>query len=109
MSQQKEVRLNIRATPEQRALIERAASAKRTSLSAFMLDRSCEAAEQILSEQRHFELTPQQWDAFCAALDKPAKVIPALRALFKRPSVFVNSPVMMKQTRSSKKSKSATG
>jgi uncharacterized protein (DUF1778 family) len=65
-------------------------------------------AEQILSEQRHFELTPQQWDAFCAALDAPAKEIPALKALFKRPSVFSTSPAKKTQTRSSKKSKFRT-
>jgi uncharacterized protein (DUF1778 family) len=107
MSQQKDLRLNIRVTPEQKALIERAASAKRTSLSAFMLDHSCEAAEQILSEQRHFELTPQQWSAFCAALDAPAKEIPALKALFQRPSVFASRPTAnQRSSRRRNKSKS---
>lgn len=88
MSQQKELRLNIRATPEQKALIEKAALSKRTSLSAFMLDRACEAAEHILAEQRHFELAPAEWDAFCSALDAAPKEVPALRKLFQKPSVF---------------------
>lgn len=92
MGQQKDLRVNIRATPAQKALIERAAEAKRTTLSAFMLDRACEAAEQILAEQRHFELAPRQWAAFCAAMDAPPKSIPALKALLQKQSVFAAKP-----------------
>ncbi|HEY9791493.1 MAG TPA: DUF1778 domain-containing protein [Candidatus Obscuribacterales bacterium] len=88
MNQQKDLRLNIRTTPEQRALIERAAALRRTTISAFMLDQACEAAERILAEQRHFELSPQQWNAFCSALDAAPKQIPALKRLFAKPSVF---------------------
>lgn len=97
MSQQKDHRFNIRATPEQKALIEKAALVKRASLSAFMLDRACEAAEQILAEQRHFELTPAQWKAFCSALDAPPRKIPAIEALFQKPSVFTAEPAPRKR------------
>ena len=88
MSQPKELRLNIRVTPEQRVLIETAAAIKRTSISAFMLDQACDAAQQILSEQRHFELDRKQWAAFCTALEAAPKQIPALKKLFQRHSVF---------------------
>ncbi|HEY9785368.1 MAG TPA: DUF1778 domain-containing protein [Candidatus Obscuribacterales bacterium] len=88
---QKEIRLNLRATPEQRELIEKAAAIKRTSLTSFILDVACEAAEELLIQQRHFELSPEKWEAFCAALDAPPREIPALKRLFDKPSVFGDS------------------
>jgi uncharacterized protein (DUF1778 family) len=88
MRNSKEIRLNLRATQEQRELIERAAALKRTSLTSFILDNACEAAEQLLAEQHHFELSPQQWEDFCAALDAPPRELPGLKKLFNRPSVF---------------------
>ncbi len=36
----------------------------------------------------HFALPTDQWDAFCVALDAPAKVILSLRTLLSEPSVF---------------------
>ena len=44
--------------------------------------------DEVLADQVHFSLSPERWDAFCAALDAPPKVIPALRRLLKKPSVF---------------------
>jgi uncharacterized protein (DUF1778 family) len=84
----REIRLNLRATPEQRELIEKAAAIKRTSLTSFILDRACEAAEELIAQQKNFELSPEKWEAFCAALDAPPREIPALKKLFKKPSVF---------------------
>jgi uncharacterized protein (DUF1778 family) len=43
---------------------------------------------EVLADQVHFSLSPERWDAFCAALDAPPKVIPALGKLLKKPSVF---------------------
>ena len=88
---QKDIRLNLRATPEQRALIERAAAVKRTNLTSFILDVACEAAEDILAQQRHFELSPEQWNEFCAVLDAPPNDNPALKSLFAKKSVFDDS------------------
>jgi predicted DNA-binding antitoxin AbrB/MazE fold protein len=42
-------------------------------------------------EQAHFALSPEQWQAFCTALDAPPKAIPALRKLLTEPSVFDDS------------------
>jgi uncharacterized protein (DUF1778 family) len=85
---QKDIRLNLRATPEQRELIEKAAAIKRSSLTSFILDVACEAAQDLLAHQKHFELSPDNWEAFCAALDAPPREIPALKMLFEKPSVF---------------------
>jgi uncharacterized protein (DUF1778 family) len=46
------------------------------------------AAQDVLADSAHFSLSPGRWDAFCCALDAPPKVIPALRKLLKKPSVF---------------------
>ncbi len=44
-------------------------------------------AEGILDES-HFVLSPEDWEAFCALLDRPTKEIPALRKLLTQPSVL---------------------
>lgn len=43
------------------------------------IDEGVEAG--CAAEQVHFALTPECWEAFCAALDAPPKEIPALRKL----------------------------
>lgn len=86
--QNKEDRINFRVSAAQKALISRAAALKKTSVTNFIVDTACEAAQEMLAEQRHFELTEEQWNAFCAALDAPPKEIPQLRMLLEKPSVF---------------------
>ena len=85
---QKEERLNIRASVRQKEIISRAASIEEKSLSEFVLDTAYQAAQEVLAEQTHFNLPQDQWETFCAALDAPPKSIPALRALLTEPSVF---------------------
>ncbi|MBF6621554.1 MAG: DUF1778 domain-containing protein [Patulibacter sp.] len=36
-------------------------------------------------DRTRFVLDDEQWGAFCAALDRPAEVVPAARDLFARP------------------------
>jgi uncharacterized protein (DUF1778 family) len=43
---------------------------------------------KAITEQLDITLPPAQWDAFCKALDAPARSIPALKKLFTQPSVF---------------------
>ncbi len=40
------------------------------------------------ADQVQFVLPDDRWQAFCAALDVPAKEIPALRKLLTEPSLF---------------------
>lgn len=77
-------RLGLRTLPEQEVLLRHAAQVSRKSLTEFILDSACAAAEQILLDQRYFLADDVQWEAFNAALDAPAKDIPALRTLFER-------------------------
>jgi predicted DNA-binding antitoxin AbrB/MazE fold protein len=39
-------------------------------------------------DRAHFALPADRWDAFRAALDAPARVIPSLRKLLTEPGVF---------------------
>jgi len=41
-----------------------------------------------LMDNAHFVLSADQWDAFCAVLDRPAKEIPELRKLLTQPSIL---------------------
>lgn len=43
--------------------------------------KSYQAAKQILTEQEHFSLSPEKWNAFCETLDRPARSIPTLHSL----------------------------
>ncbi|MDK9725180.1 MAG: DUF1778 domain-containing protein [Sterolibacteriaceae bacterium MAG5] len=74
-------RLGLRAAPNQEALLRRAAEASNKTLTEFILDSACAVAEQTLLDQRYFLVEQAQWDAFNAALDRPAKPDPKLKGL----------------------------
>ncbi len=74
-------RIGLRATPEQEALIRRAAARARKSVTEFILDSTCVAAEQALFEQCYFPLDSKAWKAFNAALDRSPKRKPELKRL----------------------------
>ncbi|MEW5773456.1 MAG: DUF1778 domain-containing protein [Thermodesulfobacteriota bacterium] len=78
--------INIRVPPEQRAIIDRAAKALGKSRSAFILETAAAAAEDVLLNQRHFELDPEQWAALAAALDAPPQPSLLLRRLLTSPA-----------------------
>lgn len=84
----KEERLNIRLSARQKTVLARAAQVRHTTVSDFVLETAVQAAEQLIAEQSHFELSESDWNAFCAILDAPPKPIPALRKLLNEPSVF---------------------
>jgi uncharacterized protein (DUF1778 family) len=81
-------RLNVRVTPDQARLIRRAAKATKANLSSFLVESACLRAEEALAAQQHFIYTAKQWDAFTAALDRPAQDKPRLRALLNKPSIL---------------------
>lgn len=76
-------RLGIRATPRQQMLILRAAEAVNKSVTDFILDSACDAAENTLLNQRFFLLNDEEWKNFQEALERPAKVKPGLQKLLK--------------------------
>ena len=84
----KATKVQLRLRPAQKAVLSRAAELRGTSLSSFMLEHACAAAEQVLSEQVDIVMSPTEWDAFCKALDAPPREIPALKKLLTEASVF---------------------
>lgn len=80
---QKETRLSIRASEPEKAILVQAARARHLNISQFVLQASLDAAHAVLVDQSEFRLPPVQWQAFCERLDEPARVIPALRDLFR--------------------------
>lgn len=79
-------RLGLRATPEQEAVLRRAADVAHKSLTDFVLESACQAAEQTLLDQRLFMVSGSQYQALLDLLERPAQDNAGLRELFARPS-----------------------
>lgn len=77
-------RLGLRATPEQEAVLRRAADVAHKSLTDFILDAAYQAAEQTLLDQRLFLVSGSQYQAFLEMLDRPESDNPGLADLFSR-------------------------
>ena len=77
-------RLGLRATPEQEVVLRRAAEVAHKSLTDFILDSACLAAEQTLLDQRLFMVSGSQYQALMDLLDRPEQANHGLEALFAR-------------------------
>ena len=78
------VRLQLRVTRSQEVVLRRAADASNKSMTEFILDSACQAAEQTLLNQRLFLVTGSQSQALLSLLDRPARDDPGLEDLFSR-------------------------
>lgn len=81
-------RIALRVAARDKSLLERAARARRTTLSEFVLAASREAAASVLADETRLLLSPRKMAAFRAALDAPPRTLPKLKALFARRSIF---------------------
>ena len=77
-------RINLRTSPEAKALIERAASLMGTSVSGFMLQNAYEAARRIVADNDTLMLSQRDFEAFVAACENPPPPNPALLELMAR-------------------------
>lgn len=77
-------RLGLRATPQQEAVLRRAAEVSHKSMTDFILDTACRAAEQVLLDQRLFLVDDRQAQALLDLLDRPEQDNAGLRELFSR-------------------------
>jgi uncharacterized protein (DUF1778 family) len=87
-AQMKDQRLNIRTSSEAKSLVEEAARLSHMGVSEFVLQAAVRSAEQVLADQTRIEVSPEAWDEFVALLDRPARVIPALRDAAEAPNPF---------------------
>lgn len=84
----KETRLNLRVSAHHKAVIQRAAELRHTTVSDFVLGTVYEAAQRVVDEETHIKMPKGQWAAFLKALDAPPKRIPALRKLLTESGPF---------------------
>jgi uncharacterized protein (DUF1778 family) len=78
--------INLRASAEQKALIDRAAARLGKTRTEFMLDSAREAAENTLLDQRLFIVDEARYAAFVACLDTPVEPREALKKVLTTPS-----------------------
>lgn len=83
-SASRSARFGLRATVEQEAVLRRAAEVARKSLTDFILDSACQAAEQTLLDQRLFMVSGTQYQALMDLLDQPEQPNAGLQDLFSR-------------------------
>jgi uncharacterized protein (DUF1778 family) len=79
-------RLGLRATPEQEAVLRRAAEVAHKSLTDFVLDAACQAAEQTLLDQRLFMVSGSQYQALLDLLEQPERDNTGLADLVTHPA-----------------------
>jgi uncharacterized protein (DUF1778 family) len=84
----KSERIDVRATLPVKQLLQEAARAAHKNVSEFLLDAGILAANQMLADRRRFELSPEQWEAFQAALDQPVTTKPKLNKLLSEPGLL---------------------
>ena len=77
-------RFGLRATPEQEVVLRRAAEVAHKSLTDFILDSACLAAEQTLLDQRLFMVSGHQYQALMELLERPEQTNDGLHELFSR-------------------------
>ncbi|KQN98213.1 MULTISPECIES: DUF1778 domain-containing protein [Stenotrophomonas] len=83
--------INLRALPEQRDLIDQAASLLGKSRSDFMLETACRRAQEVVLDQVFFTLDAEKFEQFKAMLDAPPKPNPGLERLLARRPIWEKS------------------
>jgi uncharacterized protein (DUF1778 family) len=76
--------IQIRASAETKAVLNRAAALRGQKLSEFMLDSARRQAEEAILDQRIFFLDAKAHEKFLALLDSPAKPSKHLKSLMSR-------------------------
>lgn len=82
-------RLEVRVTPTERALIDRAVGELGIDRSTFIVDTVITQAQHVMAERQHVVLpnaSQTWWDDLMA---RPVTAMPGLRELFDRPSPFI--------------------
>jgi uncharacterized protein (DUF1778 family) len=81
-------RLELRTTPDERELIDRAVSVTETDLTEFVVGNAVEAARRVLADRDRFALDEDALMAWEAINARRGRDLPGLRRLMERPSPF---------------------
>jgi uncharacterized protein (DUF1778 family) len=88
-SRRRSRRLELRTTPDERDLIDRAVAASDTDMTEFVVSNAVEAARRVLADRDRFALDAKAVAAWEAVNARPARDLPGLRRLMDRPPPFV--------------------
>lgn len=80
--------MDLRTTPEERNLIDRAVEATGGDLTDFVVSNTVLAAQRVLADRDRFDLDADRLSAWDAINARPARDLPGLRELMRRPSPF---------------------
>ncbi|MFT7649944.1 MAG: hypothetical protein ACI8Y4_004709 [Candidatus Poriferisodalaceae bacterium] len=83
-------RIEVRTTPEDRALIDRAVAAADTDLTSFVISNLTVAARRVLADRTEFELDVESLAIWEAVNERPPRDLAGLRSLMNRPSPFAD-------------------
>ena len=81
VAETRSARIEVRTTPDAKALLQRAAAASRKNVTEFLLKAGIAAAEDALADRRVFRLDARRWRAFQEVLDRPVADNPRLARL----------------------------
>lgn len=81
-------RFNIRATEDEKRLVEQAAEVSRVTASQFVMAAALRSAEEVLADRTRFVLPEDRWAEFVERLDAPPRTVPALKRAASKPSPF---------------------
>ena len=83
-------RIEVRATPQDRALIDRAVAALNTDLTSFVMSNLTVAAHRVLADRKEFVLDGEARVAWEEINSRPPRDVTGLRELMARPSPFAD-------------------
>ncbi len=87
-SRRRSRRMDLRTTPEERDLIDRAVSVTGTDLTDFVVTHAYDAARRVLADRERFELDVSAIEGWEAINARPARELAGLRQLMQRRSPF---------------------
>lgn len=81
-------RIEVRATPQDRALIDRAVASMNTDLTSFVMSNLTVAANRVLADRTEFMLDDEGRTMWEEVNSRPPRDVDGLRALMERPTLF---------------------
>jgi uncharacterized protein (DUF1778 family) len=88
----RKTKIDLRLSPSDKRILERAASASSLSVSAFVRASALAQADETLADRRTFVLSKAKWTEFQAALDAPTQPLPRMKRLLTEPGFFDTAP-----------------